>query len=160
MKPSSRQPDPRTREQTPVVAVWETGSLIRGLLMMALVPAFVGMGNASLAAPPDLGRLFYTPAQRAQLESARTQNATPLANPGKRGSPDGSPTPLRYDGMVLRSDGKTTRWVDGKPQLDESGVSGLKPGQVRADGKVYEPYQVLRPVSPSPAAPSVEEPAP
>jgi hypothetical protein len=128
--------------------------------MMGLVPAFVGMGNASLAAPADLGRLFYTPAQRAQLENARAHNATPLSSQSKRGSPDGSPTPRRYDGMVIRSDGKTTRWVDGKPQLDESGVSGLKPGQVRADGKVYEPYQVLRPLSPSPAAPAVEEPSP
>jgi hypothetical protein len=27
-------------------------------------------------------------------------------------------------------------------------VKGLKPGQIRADGKVYEPYQVLRPAAP------------
>jgi hypothetical protein len=133
---------------------------MRSLLMMGLVPAFVGMGNASMAAPADLGRLFYTPAQRAQLENARAHNTTARSSPSKRGSSDGLPTPLRYDGMVIRSDGKTTRWVDGKPQLDESGISGLKPGQVRADGKVYEPYQVLRPVSPSPAAPDIEAPAP
>ena len=157
MSPSSRQPDARTREQTPVVAGGRTRSLIRSLLMMGLVPSFMGMGNASLAAPADLGRLFYTPAQRAQLESARGHNTTARSSQSNRGSADG---PVRYDGMVLRSDGKTTRWVDGKPQLDESGVSGLKPGQVRADGKVYEPYQVLRPVSPSPAAPAVEEPTP
>jgi hypothetical protein len=36
-------------------------------------------------------------------------------------------------------------------------VAGLKPGQIRADGKVYEPYQVLRPGS---AAPVAEEPTP
>jgi hypothetical protein len=62
--------------------------------------------------------------------------------------------------MVIRSDGKTTRWVDGKPQLDGSGVSGLKPGQIRANGKVYEPYQVLRPTPPGSAAPTAKEPAP
>ena len=157
MNPSSRQPDPRTREQMPVVAGRQTGSLMRALLMMGLAPAFVGIGNAS---PADLGRLFYTPAERAQLESARAHNTTARSSQSKRGSSDGLPAPLRYDGMVIRSDGKTTRWVDGKPQLDESGVSGLKPGQVRADGKVYEPYQVLRPVSPSPAAPDIKAPAP
>jgi hypothetical protein len=25
----------------------------------------------------------------------------------------------------------------------------MKPGQIRADGKVYEPYQVLRPAAPA-----------
>lgn len=125
--------------------------------MMGLVSALAGTGNASLAAPSDPGRLFYTPAQRAQLESARTRTATPHTRQSKRDSPDSTPPPLRFDGMVIRSDGKTTRWVDGKPQLDGADVSGLKPGQVRADGKVYEPYQVLRPVLP---APVVKEPTP
>jgi hypothetical protein len=125
--------------------------------MMGLISAFTGIGTASLAASSDPGRLFYTPAQRAQLESARSQSGTPLAGQRKRDLPDSAPPPLRYDGLVIRSDGKTTRWVDGKPHLDGSGVSGLKPGQVRADGKVYEPYQVLRPVPPTPV---VKEPAP
>jgi hypothetical protein len=157
MSPSSFQAGFRSRKQTPVAADRKTGSLTRFFLMMGLVSAFAGMGNASLAASSDPGRLFYTPAQRAQLESARTQTVTPLGSQSKRGLPDSTPPPLRYDGMVIRSDGKTTRWVDGKPQRDGSDVSGLKPGQVRADGKVYEPYQVQRPVSPAPA---VKEPAP
>jgi hypothetical protein len=100
------------------------------------------------------GRLFYTPEQRAQLEAARARNVTQVG----RAAPDaGAPPPIRYDGVLVRSDGKTTRWVDGQPQLDASGVAGLKPGQIRADGRVYEPYQVLRP---SPAAPVAEEPTP
>ncbi len=57
---------------------------------------------------------------------------------------------MRFDGVVIRSDGNSTRWVNGQPQVGASGVAGLKPGQIRADGKVYEPYQVLRP-SPAPA---------
>jgi hypothetical protein len=36
-------------------------------------------------------------------------------------------------------------------------VAGLKPGQIRAGGKVYEPYQVLRP---GPGPTITEEPAP
>ncbi len=130
---------------------------VRSFLMIWMLPAFLGLCHSSLAEPVEPGRLFYTPAQRAQLESARAHNVTQLGGKNKRGSPDGAPAPLRFDGLVIRSDGKTTRWVDGKPQLDGSGVAGLKPGQIRADGKVYEPYQVLRP---SPAAPVAEERTP
>ncbi|HWR78358.1 MAG TPA: hypothetical protein VN283_14240 [Thiobacillus sp.] len=99
------------------------------------------------------GRLFYTPEQRAQLEAARDRNVTQV----RQSAPDVAPPPLRFDGMVIRSDGTRTRWVNGQPQVGASGVAGLKPGQIRADGKVYEPYQVLRP---SPAAPVAEEPTP
>jgi hypothetical protein len=133
---------------------------LRFVLMIWMLPASLGLCHSSLAEPVELGRLFYTPAQRAQLESVRARNVSQLAGQNQRGSSDGAPAPLRFDGMVIRSDGKTTRWVDGKPQLDGSGVSGLKPGQIRADGKVYEPYQVLRPTPPGSAAPAAKEPAP
>ena len=119
------------------------------------------LGNigTAMAAPADPGRLFFTPAQRAQLEATRTRNAAP-PSPGQQVSSDSAPAPFRYDGVVIRSDGKTTRWVDGKAQRDGSGVSGLKPGQIRANGKVYEPYQVLRPLPPEPAGPDIKESAP
>ena len=61
---------------------------------------------------------------------------------------------------MTRSDGKTTRWVDGKAQVGPSSVSGLKPGQIRADGKVYEPYQVLRPTPAGPAEAEAKETTP
>lgn len=119
----------------------------------------LGSAGTGMAAPADPGRLFYTPAQRAQLEAARARDVTP-SGPGQQPASDSAPAPLRYDGVVIRSDGKTTRWIDGKARRDGSAVSGLKPGQVRADGKVYEPYQVLRPTLPVPADPDAKEPAP
>lgn len=117
--------------------------------------------GSGFAAPSDLpGRLFYTPAQRAQLETARARNLTQHASP-KPNQPVSVPAPLRYDGVVIRSDGKSTRWVGGKAEVGASSVTGLKPGQIRANGKVYEPYQVLRPHLPSPAAePATKEAAP
>lgn len=108
------------------------------------------------AATADPGRLFYTPEQRAQLEAARSRS---LTQPGGQNK-TAAPAALRFDGMLIRSDGKTTRWVDGRPQLDGAAVSGLKPGQIRADGHVYEPYQILRPRPPTPAAPGEKESAP
>jgi hypothetical protein len=103
-------------------------------------------GSSLAAVPAEPGRLFYTPYQRAQLEAARARNVTQARPAG----PAFGPPPVRFDGMVIRSDGTGTRWVNGQPQAGASGVPGLKPGQIRADGRVYEPYQVLRP-SPDPA---------
>jgi hypothetical protein len=122
-----------------------------GLAMLSLCA-----GAASLASATELGRLFYTPAQRAQLESARAHNVTQVASPPR----PSAPPPLRYDGVLMRSDGPTTRWVDGKPQAGAAGVAGLKPGQIRAGDKVYEPYQVVRPSPASPDGPAQEETAP
>ncbi len=119
-----------------------TAALLVGLLAS-------GQACAADTVVADPGRLFYTPAQRAQLEAARMYKGSP----GSRGSADGDAPPLRYDGVVIRSDGKTTRWINGRPQLDASGVAGMKPGQVRAGSKVYEPYQVLRPAAPKDPTP-------
>jgi hypothetical protein len=107
-----------------------------------LILAAAGLSGTCLASPAtDPGRLFYTPEQRAQLEAARKGNVTQT----KEASPTIAPALQRFDGMVIRSDGKSTSWVNGQPQVGATGVKGLKPGQIQADGKVYEPYQVLRP---------------
>ena len=139
---------------THVMPVW------RAFMLPWLVPLSLLASHASLAEPIELGRLFYTPTQRAQLETARARNVTQLAPPNKPGKPVGAPAPLRYDGVVIRSDGQATRWVDGKAEIGASSVKGLKPGQIRANGKVYEPYQVLRPQPSSPSEPTTKETAP
>lgn len=120
---------------------------------------WIGHVSAGMAAADDPGRLFITPAQRAQLEAARARNPNP-AGPGVQAASDSAPAPLRYDGVVIRSDGQTTRWVDGKAQRGSSAVSGLKPGQIRADGRIYEPYQVLQARPSRPAAPVAKDAAP
>ncbi|MCA1926401.1 MAG: hypothetical protein LDL16_09015 [Thiobacillus sp.] len=97
---------------------------------------------APAQAAPEPNRLFYTPAQRAQLEQMRSRPAARAAPARPAVLP-----PLRFDGVVVRSDGNSTRWVNGRAQVGASGPAGLKPGQIRADGKVYEPYQLLPPPS-------------
>lgn len=132
----------------------------RAFMAAWLVPLMLLACDSGLAAPVDLGRLFYTPEQRAQLEAARIRSGVAPAAHGTVGAPDRASAAVRFDGLVIRSDGKTTSWVDGKPQPGPSAVPGLKPGQIRVDGKVYEPYQVLRPVAPdaSPGEPAEESP--
>ncbi|MGV8990201.1 MAG: hypothetical protein ACOH1Q_02235 [Thiobacillus sp.] len=131
----------------------------RVFLMGWLIPLSLLASPVSQAEPTEFGRLFYTPAQRVQLESARARNLTQRASPKQRQAVS-APAPLRFDGVVIRSDGKSTRWVDGKAEVGTSSVTGLKPGQIRANGKVYEPYQVLRPQAPSPIEPAAKEPSP
>lgn len=120
-----------------------------------LVSLSLCVAGTSLAAPAEPGRLFYTPAQRAQLESARSRNVTQPAGQNRK-AVTGASAPLQFDGVMIRSDGQITRWVNGEPQAGASGVAGLKPGQIRATGRIYEPYQVLPPASPSPGATGVQ----
>lgn len=95
--------------------------------MLCLLPAL------AMAAPP-LGRLFYTPEQRARMDVARQQErnvriedeeATPAAPP---------PANIILNGVITRSDGKTTVWINNRPQTPEQtgqgvGVQG-KGGQI------------------------------
>lgn len=158
MKPDATPPAPLTLQRNNV-AGHDLHAAPGVFTTIGLLLLSVCVGGPSLAAPVELGRLFYTPAQRTELENARARNIDRSASQNKP-APPGVPAPLHFDGVVIRSDGKTTRWVDGKPEVGASSIAGLKPGQIRADGKVYEPYQVLRPASSSPVEPSVRKSAP
>lgn len=112
--------------------------------LAALLAAAALAQGSPVAAAAEPGRLFYTPAQRVQLEAARHRGNRPPAGPE-----DDAESPLRYDGVLIRSDGRVTRWVDGKPAA--AVPAGLQPGQTRVDGKVFEPYQLLAPTRAAPA---------
>lgn len=61
----------------------------------------------------ELGRLFFTPAERAALDEQR--RAVTVSAAVSR-----VPEPLRLDGYVLRADGRTTVWVNGEAAGGES----------------------------------------
>ena len=90
---------------------------------------------ASLAAEP-LGRLFFTPAQRAELDAARREKnrIPPAAEPGQRAA---LPERVTYDGMVRRSDGRSTVWINNRAIDDGKAAGGLPAAsRVRPDGSV------------------------
>lgn len=125
------------------------------LLLIALL---LTAGPAASAEP--LGRLFFSPAERAALDQARAHQPGSLsaATHGE----------ISLSGYVRRSSGKTTTWINSVPQHDAaaspttSGVpirlpSGrqitLKPGQSydQVRGEIREGYQgvpVIPPVEP------------
>lgn len=61
---------------------------------------------ASAAPAGDLGRLFHTPEQRAELDRERARNA----------SGSDSPDVVSVDGVVQRKGGKRTVWINRIPQ--------------------------------------------
>lgn len=92
------------------------------------------------AADASLGRLFFTPSQRASLDIARSQRTrATVATEQTQEQVLLQPVPhtITYGGMVRRSDGRTTVWLNDRPVDDQ------KPGdgsaiirRVRPDGAV------------------------
>jgi hypothetical protein len=93
---------------------------LRAALAAALV-AGASLAPARPAAADDLGRLFFTPQQRQELDRRRASNVQE-----KEVVIESSVT---VSGQVSRSSGKTTTWVNGVPQYDT--YSGRDPARVR-----------------------------
>jgi hypothetical protein len=94
--------------------------------------------NLAPAAEP-LGRFFFTPAQRAQLDIARSQKsrATLASEQTDEAAAQPLPEVLTYRGSVRRSDGKSTVWLNNQTVQDQQPVEGLAVvGRVNANGDV------------------------
>ncbi|HRD92139.1 MAG TPA: hypothetical protein PK201_03360 [Accumulibacter sp.] len=84
----------------------------------------------AVAADEAVGRLFFTPERRQQLDRQRELNIL-----------DKQPLPadptLTIDGVVVRSSGKRTAWVNGSPQNENEQWNGLTVSPRHGDpGKV------------------------
>jgi hypothetical protein len=95
----------------------------------------------SVPAPAQerLGRLFFTPAQRASLDIARSQRARAALSTEKTEEVTAAPVPqtITYSGVLRRSDGNTTVWINNQPVNDrESAGAAAIVGGVRPDGSV------------------------
>lgn len=129
--------------------------MMKFFVCLCLLPLVGAVDRGAMAAPgkPLPGRLFYTPAQREMLVNARTHKVTEI--PKSVAPPVVSP--MRFDGMIMRSDGVTTHWINGRPHVGRPSLPNLKPGQTRAQQQVYEPYQLQRP---SETLPRLQTPPP
>jgi hypothetical protein len=93
---------------------------LRAALAAALV-AGASLAPARPAAADDLGRLFFTPQQRQELDRRRASNVQEKEVVIE--------SAVTVSGQVSRSSGKTTTWVNGVPQYDT--YSGRDPARVR-----------------------------
>ena len=78
---------------------------------LKIVLCALGLGILMPANAERLGRLFFTPAQRAQLEHDKLQNA---------GYGDDRSV-LTVNGIVQKHGGVRTVWLNGVPRADSSG---------------------------------------
>lgn len=87
----------------------------RPTLLLALLLA--GPTAGAVEPAPALGRLFLTPEWRATLERQRRLNVQET-----RSLEGGS---MRLDGVVVRSSGKATVWVNNQPQTENASDTGV-----------------------------------
>lgn len=95
------------------------------VLLVLLLPL------ASHAAEP-LGRLFFSPEQRAQLDALRTKKVV-----AAQVKDEPAPEFITYNGIIRRDDGKTTVWVNNK-SLSENDIrdSASLVGRIERDGRI------------------------
>ena len=97
-------------------------SLTASLLMLALLSAIA----PALRADDGLGRLFFTPERRQNLDRQRQLNIQ-----DKQEIPE-DPT-LTINGIVTRNSGKRTAWINGVAQNENETQSGISVTPSRKD---------------------------
>jgi hypothetical protein len=107
------------------IAIFPVGSV--------LVAAAIALAAAGGAQAQELGRLFFTPEQRAALDARRKARV-----PDKPAATPVTESPVtRVNGAVQRGGGKSTVWVNGEMILEDAQADGArvtprspKPGSV------------------------------
>lgn len=95
------------------------------LLMIAFLP-----GHAVCAGAEPLGRLFFSPDERAMLDRMRQKNS---------GSTVSATEQITLNGIVRRSGGKTTAWINQVPQHENETPQGIAVQQ----GETSKPSALL-----------------
>jgi hypothetical protein len=91
------------------------------LTALTALPAFAATPLEAPAKP--VGRLFSTPAQRAELDVKRNNgtlgmpDAPPAPPVEVVNTPPEPPPPMVLNGVVRRSGGKSTVWINDEPQI-------------------------------------------
>jgi len=110
--------------------------------MRALLILFVLMSNflmpGTAIGAESFGRLFTTPAERANLDYLRKTTQLPKIVPDQPAEVEVGPavsSPVSVEGYVKRSDGKKgTVWVNNAPMQEDSGSNEVSVGKLRRDG--------------------------
>jgi hypothetical protein len=79
-------------------------SIMRSTLKIGLIA--IGLTTSMFTGAEELGRLFFTPEQRAQLDYSYAQGADSTNNSST----------LMLNGIVQKHGGKRTVWINGVPQ--------------------------------------------
>ncbi len=101
------------------------GLLHKALQACILIMLVLPYSSAMAAEEPELARLFNTPQRRAQLDELRRRNV-PIQRPAT--------TPvtqnIRLDGIVRRTNGPSTVWINGEMHQGKLPVQALEDSTV------------------------------
>lgn len=92
-------------------------------MKLLLAFAFLVTAIATAHAADDLGRLFFTPAQRAQLDVLRERHQRLGAAAEAQQSP--LPQTITVNGVVTSSDGRSTVWINNQPVSGDEPAAGV-----------------------------------
>jgi hypothetical protein len=92
--------------------------------------------NAASAA--ELGRMFFTPAQRATLDNARKQNIRAEFGNENEQQSTAAPVPqnISVNGVIRRSDGKNTIWLNNRVVNEQQQPGSLNAAIGKGDNGV------------------------
>ena len=107
-------------------------------MMRVLFTVAVALMCSAAHGAESIGRLFFTPQERAQLDWARTHKQRPQSlAPAEPAEVASAPHVITYDGIVRRSDGRAILWLNSRVAEEKEALSGLPvSGRVRSDGAV------------------------
>ena len=112
-----------------------TSDTARKLILLCVVAALPAPAQAA----EPLGRLFFTPEQRSKLDDARSRKTRVTLTTEKPEDAVVPPVPqpevVTFDGIVRRSDGKTTVWLNNRA-VTEKDTAGSIVGRVLPDGRI------------------------
>ena len=106
--------------------------------MKRVITCSLLLAFATTVSAAELGRLFFTPGERAQLDVARTQKEAP-PQPAVAQPVEATPLPaiVNYGGIIRRSDGKSLLWINDRVAEEKEALGALSlKGVVRPDGAV------------------------
>ena len=107
---------------------------MRPLISLALTLLCLCTPAAAMA--EELGRLFFTPQQRQDLDRRRATNRA------EEEAPQIKEGPLTLEGHVQRSSGRTATWINGVPQYDSH--ASRDPARVTVVPNLGEPGVSLK----------------
>lgn len=103
--------------------------VLRPLILCVLL---AGAALTARAQSPQLGRLFLSPEQRAQLDAQRYGPPAPdpaMAAPAPPPPPPPPAPPVELNGLVQRSSGRSTVWLNQEAQNEpHNRLASGKPG--------------------------------
>lgn len=122
-QPAAHSDEPATAQPAMHVAgpAAAQSAALAGMLAALLFAAAPAASAQQTGQTQQLGRLFNTPQQRATLDARREGSALDSPPPPPAPAVEYRPEPLQLSGVVQRSNGQNTVWVNQAPLPDSEG---------------------------------------